>query len=349
MFRIDMLPAEDGDCIWIEYGDKRAPHRILIDGGRLATWPSLAGRIQAIDGERKFELFVISHYDNDHVETAVKLLNSARSLNLNIEEVWFNEWRHLPTDELGAREAEYAGALIEREGLPLNRHFQGKAVILDEEVPLPAIQLPGGMHITVLSPRPRELVRLRKGWAEAIAEPGDREAALQELETKRKYADELGAPLPNVKALAEESTKIDNSVPNGSSIAFLAEFEEKSCLFGADAHPTVLAESLGRLAQGKAKVAVNAYKVSHHGSKYNTTKALLDILSCRKYLVSSSGKLHGHPDEQAIARILCYGGRDPQLYFNYDSPQTRLWAGRRLQTNYRYQAFLPPAGQSVLL
>jgi beta-lactamase superfamily II metal-dependent hydrolase len=344
-----MLPAEDGDCLWVEYGDEDAPHRILIDGGRLATWQSLTDRIQAIEGERKFELFVISHYDNDHIDTAVKLLNSTRSLNLKIDEVWFNEWQHLPSDELGAPEAEYAGAMIEREGLALNRHFQGKAVVLDEKVPLQPIHLPGGMRITLLSPRPRELARLRKVWASVIAKPGDREAALQELQTKRKYADELGAPLPNVQTLAEESTNIDNSVPNGSSIAFLAEFEGKSCLFGADAHPTVLAESLGRLAQGRTKVAVNAYKVSHHGSKYNTTKALLDVLSCRKYLVSSSGKLHGHPDEQAIARILCYGGHDPQLYFNYDSPQTRLWASRRLQNKYRYQTYLPPAGQVVFL
>ena len=37
MFRITMLPAEDGDCLLIETGEDAAPHRILIDGGRKRT------------------------------------------------------------------------------------------------------------------------------------------------------------------------------------------------------------------------------------------------------------------------------------------------------------------------
>ena len=349
MFRIDMLPADDGDCLWVEYGTDRAPKRILIDGGRLSTFDILSERIKRIEGERRFELFVISHYDNDHVDAAVKLLNSAGSLELKIDEVWFNEWQHLPSDELGPREAEYAGTLIERDGLALNQCFEGQAVMLDENSPLRPVELPGGMRLTLLSPRRIELAKLRKEWAKVVAKPGDREAALRELAGKKRYADELGAPMPNVKALAEEPTKIDHSVPNGSSIAFLAEFEGKRCLFGADAHPTVLAESLSRLGTEKGRVVVDAYKVSHHGSKYNTTRALLDQLSCHKYLISTSGKLHGHPDDEGIARLIWYGGTNPELYFNYESPQTRVWEGGRLQRKYHYKAFLPPAGASVRL
>ena len=34
MFRLEVLPARYGDCLWIEYGDAAAPRRILIDGAR---------------------------------------------------------------------------------------------------------------------------------------------------------------------------------------------------------------------------------------------------------------------------------------------------------------------------
>ena len=41
MLRIEMLPAENGDCLWIEYGEENSPHRILIDGGTHGTYELL--------------------------------------------------------------------------------------------------------------------------------------------------------------------------------------------------------------------------------------------------------------------------------------------------------------------
>jgi len=35
MIHIEALPADDGDCLWIEWLDEGgATHRMLIDGGR---------------------------------------------------------------------------------------------------------------------------------------------------------------------------------------------------------------------------------------------------------------------------------------------------------------------------
>ncbi len=34
MYTVEMLPAAQGDCLWVEYGpDGKIPARILIDGG----------------------------------------------------------------------------------------------------------------------------------------------------------------------------------------------------------------------------------------------------------------------------------------------------------------------------
>ena len=81
MFTIEMLPADYGDCLWIEYGDPVAPQRILIDGGTLPTFKFLKQRILKLpEAQRRFELLVITHLDNDHIETAVKLLNAKSPL-----------------------------------------------------------------------------------------------------------------------------------------------------------------------------------------------------------------------------------------------------------------------------
>ena len=37
MLKIEMLRAGHGDCLWIEYGDPKAPRRVLIDGGATGT------------------------------------------------------------------------------------------------------------------------------------------------------------------------------------------------------------------------------------------------------------------------------------------------------------------------
>jgi hypothetical protein len=48
IFRIDMLPGREGDCLWIEYGDEDRPRRILIDGGRKVAWNTLKKRFAAL-------------------------------------------------------------------------------------------------------------------------------------------------------------------------------------------------------------------------------------------------------------------------------------------------------------
>src|SRR4051812_5937024 len=75
MFEIKMLPAREGDCLWLRYGDAKKPRQILFDAGRAATAVELKARFRALKrAERRFELLVISHVDRDHIEGALSLL-----------------------------------------------------------------------------------------------------------------------------------------------------------------------------------------------------------------------------------------------------------------------------------
>ena len=100
MFRVEMLAADHGDCLWIEYGDPQKPHLVLIDGGTPATWKRLEQRILREKQKRgqdmlHFEAFIVTHVDADHIGGAVKLLEQVGPLDLTFGDVWFNGYQHL--------------------------------------------------------------------------------------------------------------------------------------------------------------------------------------------------------------------------------------------------------------
>jgi beta-lactamase superfamily II metal-dependent hydrolase len=75
VFHVEMLPARKGDCVVLAYGDSEHPRRILIDGGRAATYRTVRDRFsQLSEVERTFELLIVSHIDRDHIEGAVAML-----------------------------------------------------------------------------------------------------------------------------------------------------------------------------------------------------------------------------------------------------------------------------------
>jgi len=45
-FEIEMLPAGEGDCLWIRYGDGGPDSQILIDCGTKGTYKELQKRVK---------------------------------------------------------------------------------------------------------------------------------------------------------------------------------------------------------------------------------------------------------------------------------------------------------------
>jgi hypothetical protein len=142
----------------------------------------------------------------------------------------------------------------------------------------------------------------------------------------------------DVEQLLEAAFHQDPSPANGSSIAFLFEHDEKRILLGADAHPRVVLTSLLRLSHTPLTVA--AFKVCHHGSRNNTTAALLAHLDCKRFLVSTNGETFGHPDPEALARVVSLPG-EKILCFNYDTDYSKPWNKQGLEQKYGYEVELP--------
>ena len=353
MFRIEMLPSAHGDGLLVEYGEAAAPRRVLVDGGTEPAYNSLKARIERIPpGERHFELVVITHIDADHIGGIVKLLER-RELGVRIDEVWFNGYPHLAAADVPpASDVEYFGALqAERLStclldlrIPWNARFNRGAVRVRDDGALPSITLEGGLALTVLGPTSEQLRRLKPVWETECAKAG-----LDPLQQLPPPTEEGVEPMgiPNVDALALSPFVEDDAKANGSSIALLAEFEGKRLLLGADAHPSTLAASLGRLAGHGARLSLTAFKLPHHASQHNVSADLLARVACDRYLVSTNGAQFKHPDREAIARVIKHGGTAPTLYFNYRTPYTEVWEAETLRQDFGYDAVYPAAGAGI--
>jgi hypothetical protein len=334
MLEIEMFPALQGDGLWLRYGTKTKQHHILIDCGFAGTTtPPVLEKIRERDPH--FELFVLTHVDSDHIDGAVQLLLEEELTPERVGDVWFNSWHHIvdipeDDDDLGALQGEYFAAILKKKKLPWNKAFAGKRIMVSPAEDLPTLTTDGGMKLTLLSPDADRLRALRKKWKTDLKgkdlKPGDWKQALKLLADDSRYADDaLGAGEPNVAALVKKKFAEDGAVPNGSSIALLAEWKDKTLLLLGDAWPSVVVSSLERLGYSKDKpLHVDVLKLSHHGSSANTSPALLEMLTYDHVLISSNGNTHDHPNAEALARVV-HDREDVTLHFNYETEFTKPW------------------------
>ena len=347
VFRIKSLPALNGDCIWIEYGEENTVSRVLIDGGPLGAYAVLRAEIEQLPLEqRTFELLVVTHIDADHIDGIVKLMRHPE-LGVKFQEVWFNGWPQLATlptlapategaaDEgRGPVSGSYLDHLLIRGGEACNVRFRKRAVCVADDGALPRVRLAGGLELTLLSPTVEKLRDLRTTWRQAFTklgrEPGDADFVQSKLDKDKRFrGDEGAAPavpvgLDEAAALAQD---LDDAVANGSSIAFVAEYAGQRCALLGDAHAPLIEKSFRRMASARdePKLRLAAVKLSHHGSKGNTTPGLMRAIDCRSYLVSTDGSIFHHPDDQAIQCVVAYA-KPARLFFNYQSERTIGWS-----------------------
>jgi hypothetical protein len=340
-FRLTMLPGLDGDCILLTWGEASELHHLIVDLGRGATSKQVRGQLAALEN---IEVFVISHIDADHIAGAIPMIRESTA-PFDPKRVWYNsrpqlvaaKERHPIAEPFGARQGEKLARGIVNFKWPWNAGFASEVVSVDSPEAKAPIDIGGGLTIRLLSPSDAGLEALLPVW----------DAELQKNKIRTFDPDEEESPLaphfepfgvPNIEKLAKEPYLRDRTETNGSAIAFVAEFQGKRVLLAADAHSEVLESALGPLAKAEGgRYRIDLLKVSHHGSKANTSKALPDLIDCRRFAISTNGDRHDHPDPETIARLLVAGKEHPKtLYFNYRQPQTDRWDSRGLRAAYKY-------------
>jgi hypothetical protein len=320
MLRIDLLPAQRGDCIWITYGEGADLHHVLIDGGPAESIetlvPELESRIRVIPGDSdRVELLVVTHIDADHIQGIVSLLSDHARVKY-FHDIWFNGWKHHnPEQFLGGVDAERLTLPLLTDETRWNRAFGGHAVVVPDAQPLPTRTLAGGLTVTLLGPTPDALMKLAPEYEQACVKAGVVAGSGAPIIRKGWLREEfLGGFDPGRLAAAPGSS--DPSKPNRASISLIVEYAGTRVLLLADAHAGPTIKALDRLGPGPHEF--DAVKISHHGSRNNTSRRLCEKIRSRKWLVSTNGATFGHPDGECLGRIVV-SQLKPVFYLNYVS------------------------------
>lgn len=295
---------------------------------------------------------------------------------ISVNEVWHNSYRHLQfsKEKTQITSQEYANLeLIQRQsqsspkdgesnisvkqGSTLASHlyanrckwngsFNNQAVSIDNQSEINI----SDVKILILSPNRDKLNTLAKCWLRHLNSIiyefnlSEDEIFDDAYEFFVKYLDdekssESNVSLPDdkfdIEQLVSEIGK-DRSKTNGSSISFIIEFQTKKLLFLADAHNDIILKELTRLKENGYGMDFDLVKVSHHGSKNNTSKELLHLIQAKHYLISTNGDKHDHPDLESIAKIAT-ANHTKEIITNYKNEKLKVFENDELKKKYGYE------------
>ncbi|WP_422355617.1 AVAST type 1 anti-phage system MBL fold metallo-hydrolase Avs1a [Roseivirga pacifica] len=250
---------------------------------------------------------------------------------------------------ISAKHGSSLSAMLLSGSYSWNDEFENKAVSTENKL---FIDLPNDVHIKLLSPNNEKLRRLDKEWHKELKRKGYLagvnptvyyddafEFMVARHKEKPRYREKnIASSIPDVENLAKGSFFEDRSPTNGSSIAFVLEYSGKKLLFLGDSHPSVVVQSLKSIySSEKWPLQFDVIKLSHHGSWSNNSPELFTLIDAPKYIISTNGKGHGHPDEETIASVVSRESEYiRELYFNYPSEKATSFDVAELRERFRY-------------
>lgn len=353
MLEIKMLPARQGDALWIRWGDGEIPFQMLIDLGTEEVGRAFYDRLKALTPEeRKFELLVVTHVDQDHIGGVLTgIAESDPPDGFDIDDVWFNGWEHLSGGVVHSASDNDLEAFGPAQGERLtsflksynwNMAFEGNPVVRANGEPPSSITFSDGLKLTVIGPTPNRLESFKKTWKEDVLlalKKGKLDEVSEGLEPYGAKKQPKLNTIDDLKALAEEDASTDSSHANGSSIALVLEYRDSKVVLAGDAFGEDLVDGLKAFSKEDEPVVIDAIKLPHHGSKKNITKQLVESVSCKHWLFSTDGTRFKHPDAVAVARVLHANiGKDPILYFNVPSEYNKWWNNPDWHHKFGYTA-----------
>jgi hypothetical protein len=297
MFQLHAVQAAFGDCLLLEYG-ANSPRFILIDGGPPDVFPIHLRPVleQIAQSGAPIDLVVLSHVDNDHV---VGLLDYFAQLRLQTNTLptapalWHNSFTRTidPNGIIAPRLASLmtparanimstSGAAVQgiqegaslrtqalTLGMPINDGFPNGLITVDDA---PGTFTFDDLTITIVGPTQANLDALQQKW----------------LEFLDAHENDILSGDPFVMANS------DQSVPNLSSIMFLAQVGNRTMLLTGDGRSDHLLDGLGQagLLDGNGRMHVNVLKLPHHGSNRNITKTFFRKVTADVYVASANGK-----------------------------------------------------------
>lgn len=314
MLKIECFKAGKGDSFLLSWGNNFQSN-LLVDAGIEGTYRFIRQRL--VEGI-KLNAILITHVDYDHIGGFFKLLNDVDYKPSEDLKVFLNTPTLLlyPSDsnKVGIEHGIEFEQILHKKGISPISLFLGKTEQNHETIE--------GLNLTILSPNQDTLKKLLEEWTA--------DAIYQKYQIENRSVDGLvtadSGKLKSIADILEKPTKPkawEDDLLNSSSISFIASHENVNILFLGDSNPDLICEELERLGFTKSRpLVIDLIKISHHGSKHNTTKELLERLDCKQYLISTDGSApYHHPNRETLILISEYGRTNKEIplkiYTNY--------------------------------
>ena len=256
---------------------------ILIDGGM----PNTFGQIKNYVEEYPLDAVFITHVDYDHLGGVFNLVTDD-DLELGECDFYMNH-PEIPCEyqgeEVGFKHGDSLKTLLARRGKTF------KSVTADQKIAY------GSIGILALSPDEATVSKLYKSWGDNVFFDNGT------LKYKKKQTQ-------------------SGDIINRSSLILLISCNDKRILMLGDSHADTAYLSLRKLGYTpENQLSLSLLKLSHHGSRHNTSLELLRLTNCLNYYISTNGGRYDHPDVETIQML---EDRATELnttfniYLNYD-------------------------------
>lgn len=380
VLNVKIFPALNGDCFLISAGETNilidGGYGNTYDKFLKPYLNKIASQ------GKKLSLVVVSHIDADHISGILRFIEDNENGSIiPVQNIWHNAFRHIQQNEkidstikddnifssilkedlsdsinvVSAKQGSSLASLLLKYKYPWNIHFDGKPASVDSGNNNITI---GEFTINLLSPNQKKLEALQRHWRKELYKHGYLDSPHSECFWDDAFEFLLAKDKQDLKY---ESKSIshnsnfdickfknrpfipDSSPTNGSSISFILQIGNTKMLFLADSHSNLIESELKNHFEAKEfPVFFDLIKLSHHGSFSNNSPELLKLIDSDKWIISSNGKTHNHPDIETLAWII---GKDKKinrkLYFNYPLDICRELSNVELQKKFNYEIVFP--------
>lgn len=306
------LQVKNGDCFMLLFPDQKKSQLLIIDSGFVGTFRKLEKNLYQFIEKYDCDIhMLLTHIDQDHIGGFRRLFGkSDHNLFGRIVGFHYNTLESLKqlapfvtkemvlsndvmstTTKTSYNDAMTLEAFLKNHNIPVNTGLYANG----------RVDFCEGISAQILSPSQSSLAKYQK-WICA--------------ESERKTAASVTDYSRSLNALAYRDFETDDNPVNASSISFLLNAFDCKMLFLGDALPADVTTGLRKLGYSEElPLHVDLVKVSHHGSRHNTSPELLKMIRGERFLISGQGG-KGHPDKETLARII-HLQEKPLLLFNY--------------------------------
>jgi beta-lactamase superfamily II metal-dependent hydrolase len=229
-----------------------------------------------------------------------------------------------------------------------NHMFNNKAICFEEKIN----NTIEGVNFILLSPDHKKLEKLSKKWEDKLDSIFYDFKLCDDLifdDAFELYMQNLNDTQVELKDTSSSKDVFDldklamkdeaeYTATNGSSISFIIEYEEKKMLFLADSQFNIICKNMDELKKTGYDLDFDLVKISHHGSKKNTSNKLLSLFDSKRYLISTDGEKNSHPNLEVIAKIVKKESKyTKEIIFNYEHIKLEPFQDSSLKEKYNYE------------